>query len=89
MPKPKRHAGRPAEKAVTRAQMRALVHLHRWMTKKRYPPTLAELAASMGIGPQSVFALLRQLQAKRYISRVPYKARAVKILARGRRVFNE
>lgn len=79
-----RCAGRRLEPAVTHAQHRALVQLHRFIARKGYPPTVAELADRLDITPPSALQLLRQLERKRIISRASGKARAMRILKRGR-----
>jgi repressor LexA len=75
-PKPKVR-GRPPVESITEPQRRTLRAIEDWLGEHGYPPTMQELADSLGITPATTHAHVKQLERKGYLKREGRKARGL------------
>lgn len=66
--------------AFTPTQGRYLACIHQYIQSHGYPPAESEIAKSLCVMPPSVNQMIRSLEKRGLISRVPGQARSVKIL---------
>ena len=70
---------RPVEE-ITGPQRRTLRELRRFINRRRFPPTIQELADILGISPPSLRDQITQLVRKGYVRRESRKARGLTVL---------
>ena len=70
---------RPVEE-ITGPQRRTLHELRRFINRRRFPPTIQELADILGISPPSLRDQITQLVRKGYVRRESRKARGLTVL---------
>jgi repressor LexA len=75
---PKRRGPRPSE-ALSESQRRAFLALRDFISEHRFPPTVKDLAQTLGMATASAHELVGQLVRKGYISRQAGKARGLAI----------
>jgi repressor LexA len=75
----KRRGRRPIE-TLTDAQRCTLREIREFIIRRKFPPTVQELAEILGISPASAHEQLNQLARKGYIKREPRKARGLSIM---------
>jgi len=72
--------GRPRVDGITDAQRRTLREIQDFIAHKKYPPTMKELAESLGVTPASAHEQVGQLERKGYVQRESRKARSLAVL---------
>ena len=71
----------PASTGLTKAQRACLDAIEAHFARTRTMPTADELRAALGLSSKSgAFRLLRQLEERGRIARVPLRARAIRLL---------
>jgi repressor LexA len=72
-------------KDLSQRQERIMVFLNRYIEENRYPPSIREIGAAVGISSTSVVSYnLQRLQEGGYINRDPEVSRGLKLTAPGR-----
>lgn len=66
--------------AFTPTQGRYLAFIHQYIQRAGCPPAESEIASALCVMPPSVNQMIRTLEQRELISRVPGKARSIKIL---------
>lgn len=79
-PRPVRKGRRKKSTKVTDRQWRVVDSIRSAIEAKGYPPTLKEISAVVGIGPQAVAYQLRQLEEKGLLRREPGLPRSLVLL---------
>lgn len=72
--------GRKPVAEITGPQRRTLLEILRITTRRGFPPTMAELAGSLGISQASAHEQVRQLERKGFLRREAYKARSLVVV---------
>lgn len=72
--------GRKPVAEITGPQRRTLKEIQRFTTRQGFPPTIAELAESLGISQASAHEQVCQLERKGYLRREAHKARGLVIV---------
>jgi len=72
--------GRKPVAEITGPQRRTLREILRFTTRRGFPPTMAELADSLGISQASAHEQVGQLERKGYLRREPNKARGLVVV---------
>jgi len=80
MGKAKRKRGRPPVDEISERQRRTLKGIERFIRNHQYPPTIAELAASVGINVATAHDQVKRLERKGYLKRDCRKARGLTVI---------
>ncbi len=80
MPDDAPRRGRPPTPGLTPGQARVLAAVERFLARHRYPPTVQDVGAAVGITAASAHELIAQLARKGYLAREPGKARGLRVL---------
>lgn len=76
-----RRAATPARQPLTRHQAKLLRFLEAYIRERGYAPNLSEIASELEVSSLStVSEHLGNLEAKGWITRQPYRARAIRLL---------
>ncbi|QDU28949.1 LexA repressor [Anatilimnocola aggregata] len=76
----RKRPGRPFVEKITDAQRTTLQAIRDFITQHEFPPTMQELGQKLKISGASAHQLVRQLERKGYVSRIPKQARSLKVL---------
>ena len=76
------------EAPLTPRQLSVLRLIGDFHARQCYSPTIAELAAGLGLSRSTVFEHLGELQRKRLVSTWPGRARSLKLTGRGRSLLS-
>ena len=75
----RRKPGRKPSSEITEHQLKTLRVIRSLMSERGFPPTVAEIAETLGIATTSVYEQVNQLVRKGYIERQPGKARGLSV----------
>lgn len=75
----RRKPGRKPSSGITEHQQRTLGVIRLFMSERGFPPTVAEIAETLGIATTSVYEQVNQLVRKGYLERQPGKARGLSV----------
>ncbi len=65
---------------ITRRQLETFEFIKSFLQRKKYPPTINEIAREFGVGNTSVVERLKSLEKKGYIKRIKDQTRSIIIL---------
>jgi repressor LexA len=76
----RKRRGRPQVHLITDAQRRTLKEVRDFIASRKYPPTMKELGAQLGVTGTSAHQLIKQLERKGYVTRQPRQARSLAVV---------
>lgn len=85
----KRSPGRPLVNGLTPSQETVLNEIQRLISAKHIPPTMVELALSLGMTAASAHESVNQLVRKGYVEREARKARSLRVVRGSEHVASE
>jgi len=74
--------GRRPDQEISARQRRTLQEIRNFLLRKKFPPTIQELAGILGISHASAHEQVTRLVRKGYLTREPRKARGLALVDR-------
>jgi len=78
----KKRRGRRPDDEISERQRNTLLAIRNFLLRKKFPPTMQELAGILGISHASAHEQVTRLVRKGYLTREPRKARGLALVER-------